>query len=259
MHVELLVRLVGEHLVDAALAELHVDEAAHQHARGGVVVIDERGAGLHRLDGRFLRGKHELVDVLLRRGELPVHREGARDVRGIAVELAARVDQQQLALAQFRGVLPVVQHAGVGAGGDDGAVGGRARAVAAELVQEFRLDLVLALARARPRASRARAPRAEISAARRMVAISSASLKRRMSFTAARTSRISVGADTPVRTFARTALSHPATRASHAGSRSDGRVDHGLVGDELGNPRVEIRDRVRARRSRMPASRASGP
>jgi len=43
-----------------------------------------------------------------------------------------------------------------------------------------------------------------------------------MSFTAARTSRISAGAVTPVRTLARTALSHPVTRASHAGSAPTG-------------------------------------
>ena len=62
----------------------------------------------------------------------------------------------------------------------------------------------------------------EIWAARRITAISVSSLKSRMSFTSARTSRICTGAVTPVRTRARTVLSHPAIRRSQAGSAPTG-------------------------------------
>ena len=62
----------------------------------------------------------------------------------------------------------------------------------------------------------------EMAAARRMIATSLSSFTTRMSLTAARTSRISAGAVTPVRTLARTALSQPATRASHAPSEPTG-------------------------------------
>ena len=105
-----------------------------------------------------LRGEHQLVDVALRAAEAPVHRERAGDVGGVAVELAAGVDQQQRAVLEQRVVLAVVQHAGVGAAGDDRPVGRELRAVAAELVQQLGLDLVLHPPAAW-RASRARARR----------------------------------------------------------------------------------------------------
>ena len=65
------------------------------------------------------------------------------DVAGVAVELAAGVNQAQLALLQLGSTGGVVQHAGIGAGRHDGAVGGALRAVAAKLVQQLGLNLVL--------------------------------------------------------------------------------------------------------------------
>jgi len=59
-------------------------------------------------------------------------------------------------------------------------------------------------------------------AARRITASSCSSFTRRMSLTAARTSRICVGAETPVRTLARTALSQRMARASHSLSEPTG-------------------------------------
>src|SRR5688500_19730144 len=53
-----------------------------------------------RRSSDLLRGEHQLVDVALGRGEAAGDREGARDVRGVAVELAAGVDQQQLARSE---------------------------------------------------------------------------------------------------------------------------------------------------------------
>jgi len=83
----------------------------------------------------------------------------------------------------------------------------------------------------------------EISAALRMMAISWSSLTRRMSFTFGAHVADLGGAVTPVRTFARTALSQPLTRASQAESAPTGVWIHGLVGDELDDLRVQVRDR----------------
>jgi hypothetical protein len=78
----------------------------------------------------------------------PLDREGAGDVRGIAIEFGAGIDQQQVARRQSRIVGAVMQHAGVGAAADDGLVG-RHRVVAPERVLQFGFDLVLEQARAR--------------------------------------------------------------------------------------------------------------
>ena len=97
------------------------------------------GDGLRRR--RKIRLEHDLVELALRRAEAAVHGERARDVGRVHVELAARVDEHEVAVDELRVVRAVVQHAGVGAGRDDRrvrAVG----AVAAELVQELGLELV---------------------------------------------------------------------------------------------------------------------
>jgi hypothetical protein len=58
-----------------------------------------------------------------------------------------------------------VQHAGVGAAGDDGGVGRRLRAIAAEFVQQFRFQFVFV--QAGPRGAHgAHVGRAEMAAAR---------------------------------------------------------------------------------------------
>ncbi len=75
---------------------------------------------------------------------LPLAGKGARDVAGVAVELAAGVDQHQLAVAHRRRIGAVMQHAGVGAGRDDGTVGRVLRAAEAELMQQLGVEVVLA-------------------------------------------------------------------------------------------------------------------
>jgi hypothetical protein len=90
--------------------------------------------------------------------------------------------------------------------------------VAAELVDELGLDFVLPWMPGRvARMARRWAP-PEMSAARRMVAISLASLIRRISSIRLRTSRICAGATQPVRAWARTRLRASVTRLSQAGS-----------------------------------------
>jgi hypothetical protein len=90
-------------------------------------------------DGGGLGGEDELVRPS-GAAEAAIHREAAGDVGGVAVELAAGVDEEQLAVLHLAVVLDVVQHAGVGAAGDDGAVGRRLAAVAAEFVEQLGLD-----------------------------------------------------------------------------------------------------------------------
>ena len=76
--------------------------------------------------------------------EATVGRERARDVRCIAVDLAGRVDQHQVAVLHHGMAGRIVQHTGIATGRHDRWVGGRLRSLPAELVQQFGLDLVLA-------------------------------------------------------------------------------------------------------------------
>ena len=106
--------------------------------------VVEAVAGASRRDGCVLAGQHQIVKRALRPGELAVGREGPGDVAGIAVEFAARVDQHQLAGAHRRGIGAVMQHAGVGTGRDDRAVGRVLRAALPEFMQQFGVEVVFA-------------------------------------------------------------------------------------------------------------------
>ena len=106
-------------------------------------------AAAHLRHRRALRSKHQLINFALRAAEASIHRERARDVGGVAIELAARIDQQQIAVAQAGVVRHVMQHTGVRAGRHDRRVRRKLRAIAPEFVQQLRLDLVLHAAGAR--------------------------------------------------------------------------------------------------------------
>src|SRR5690606_40004043 len=80
-------------------------------------------------------------------GEPAAGGEGAGDVGGIAAVLRPGIDQHQVGGADPVLVGDVMQHATVGAGPDDAAVGGLG-AVAAEHVVQLGLQLVLVHARA---------------------------------------------------------------------------------------------------------------
>jgi hypothetical protein len=162
----------------------------------------------------------DVVELALRRSESPVGGKGARHVAGVAVELAAGVDQAQLAGAQLGVAGSVVQHTGIRARRDDRAVGRALRAVAAELVQQLGLDLVLAHARVRvgTKARAAVAHRARMCAGR-----DRAGAAQRRQLVAVLTSRISPssgvrsrrlpGQATPRRAWPRTRSSQACTRA----------------------------------------------
>ncbi len=95
VHVEALVGFLLQHRIQAAREELEIEHALREHLHRRVVRLVPGVARAHFVHRRALRGEHQLVDLALRAAVAAVHREGARDVGGVAVELAARVDQQQ--------------------------------------------------------------------------------------------------------------------------------------------------------------------
>ena len=158
-------------------------------------------------------------------------------------------------------VVAVVQHAGVRAAGDDRRVGDRLRAVAQELVQQLGLDLVLVPARARASPSRAGAPPRRSPRRGASASISCASLTRRISSSAPRTSTISVRrGDAGARAAAH--LVQQVGDAPVPGARQpERRVQRGLVRREIGQLRVAARRSDaprRSRRSRAPRRGRSG-
>eukprot|EP01022_Parablepharisma_sp_SALTPOND_P033110 TRINITY_DN881_c1_g1_i15.p1 TRINITY_DN881_c1_g1~~TRINITY_DN881_c1_g1_i15.p1 ORF type:complete len:1351 (-),score=485.80 TRINITY_DN881_c1_g1_i15:36729-40781(-) len=150
VHVELaIVALLDDVLQRADLVcveQAGVQHALRQHLDGGVVAIHEALARGSLGDGGVLRGQHDFIERILRAAEPAVGREGAGDVGGVAVQFAAGIDQHQVALPDLGVAGTVVQHAAVGAGGDDGTVGRVLRAVTAEFMQQFGFQMVFAQA-----------------------------------------------------------------------------------------------------------------
>ena len=137
------------------------------------------GQGCARAAGReggLLGGQHNLVDRAAGAAVLAADGIGAGDVRRVAAELGAGVDEDQLSLGQGLVVGDVVENRGVGATPHDGAVGGAAGAPAAKGVAEGGLELVLVAAGlGELRGVRGGGPRGRSAAASRMIATSSSS------------------------------------------------------------------------------------
>ncbi len=144
VHVETAVVAGFQHAVQRTFQELQVQHALRQHAQGGLMAVVETAAGRGGLGGGVLGRHRQVVQRALRAAVAAVHGKGPGDVAGIAVDFAARVDQDQVTVAQHGLAGRVVQHAGVRARCDDAVVGHRLRAMAAEFVQQFGLDLVFA-------------------------------------------------------------------------------------------------------------------
>ena len=83
-----------------------------------------------------------------------IDRKRACNVRCIAVDLGARIDQQEFAVLKTIAIFRVVQDAGVGAASNDRRVGWRTGAALSEFIFEFTFDLELILIRATPGTSR---------------------------------------------------------------------------------------------------------
>ncbi len=73
---------------------------------------------------------------------MPVGWKATGDVAGVAVQLAARINEHDFATAQWRAARAVVQHASIGTCGNDVAVSGYLRPVAAKLVQQLCFKVV---------------------------------------------------------------------------------------------------------------------
>ena len=107
-----------------------------------------RGPGPHCRHRRLLGRQHQLVEGPLLTAEAAIDRKGAGDVAVVVItEAAARIDQQQVPIAQGGRVAGVVQHAGVIAAGDDRAVGRPAGAVFEKHLVDHALHLALVEAR----------------------------------------------------------------------------------------------------------------
>ena len=122
-------------------AELHQpgNHDAHHLARNlldGGARAEQRQRGLQRL-------KHDVIDFTLRGGEFTVHREGTGDVARVTLIFTARVNQHQIAVAQFTFVFGVVQNAAVFTAAYDGVIGREARAVTVKFMVNFAFKLVL--------------------------------------------------------------------------------------------------------------------
>ena len=143
-----LVAALGDRAVRAALQDADGAEAFGDDAHGRVVRVAERASGTHGVDGGQLGFVHDLVERALLFREASTDREGARDVRRVAIHFRACIDQQQIAVFQ-RGAVGLVMHdAGVGAARDRWRERGH-RAAAANGAQDLAFHLVFGDARPR--------------------------------------------------------------------------------------------------------------
>ncbi len=126
-------------------SELHQPLGDHPHRR--LVRVVPVIAGAHARDGRAVRLQHHLVNRALLGREAAVDGQRAGDVGGVALELAAGVHQQQVAVVERLVVVAVMQDAAVRAAADDRVIGG-VGVVTPELVQQLGHHLVLGGARA---------------------------------------------------------------------------------------------------------------
>src|SRR5450755_4744103 len=125
-----------------SIEQAGVEHALRKDANCGDMSVALARAGAGDGDGGALRRGDDVVELALGRREAAIGGKGARDVAGVAIDLAARIDQAQLAGAQPRAARHVVKDAGVGAGGNDRAVSRAFAAQAAEFMQKLGLDLV---------------------------------------------------------------------------------------------------------------------
>ncbi len=143
VHVESLVGLVGDQLVDVALQQAQAHQPGGDDPYGGLMGLVPVATGGDVVERRHVGFQHQFVDRLLLGAEAAIGGEGTGDVAGVAVDLAAGIDQDQVAVLDRRIVLAVVQDAGVASGGDDRAVGRHLRPALAELVFQLGFQVVL--------------------------------------------------------------------------------------------------------------------
>ena len=106
-----------------------------------------RRTRLHGIDCGVLGFEYQLVDCLLLRIKRPIGREGAGDIRGVVLILAACVYQNQVAVFYFGVVAVVVQNASILACSNNRIVGRRSATAARKRVVELCLERELMHAR----------------------------------------------------------------------------------------------------------------
>lgn len=143
-------RLLFDERFGVAAHHAHRDEAGHKVDGAGEVEVGPLGARHATRDGAFLGGEDGLVEVALKRSRR-TDDIGAGDVGGVAVDLGAGVDEDEVAGLGGAGGGREMEDGGVGPGADDGAVAGAGPAGAEELGLEFDLECALADAGAEER------------------------------------------------------------------------------------------------------------
>ena len=147
VHIELEIGPLFDHVVECSdlvfVEQPDIKHALRQYLDGGLMRVGKAGAGLGDCNCGLLRSQHQFVENPLRPAEDAVGGKGARNVAGIAVKFAARVDQHQFAVAHQASICAVMQHTGVCTGCHDGAIGRVLRTMTAELVQQLGVEVVL--------------------------------------------------------------------------------------------------------------------
>src|SRR5271168_2312277 len=105
-------------------------------------------AGLDGCESGILRAENNSIDFALARREFAVRGKRASNVGGVAGELRANVEDDDVAVFDFAGELVVMEGGRVGAGADDGRVALRFRTSHGVDFDHFGGDLILVEARA---------------------------------------------------------------------------------------------------------------
>src|SRR5438132_733190 len=118
VHAEPVPQAMNEVRVARLLAAQRARMGAHVFP-GDAVELGDRGTGTGGIERRLLRGQYQVVDRLLARRELPVHRKGARHVGGVLPPLGRRIHDDQVAVFRVAPVHIVVEGGAVGAAAHD--------------------------------------------------------------------------------------------------------------------------------------------
>src|SRR6266481_3809397 len=105
--------------VNVILAELfaaRIDVLERNFIQAVVAGFAEIHSGFESGEDSILRAKNDVVDFALARGEFAVGGNGASDVGGIAGELRAHVEHDDVTITDFARELVVMQRSGVGSG-----------------------------------------------------------------------------------------------------------------------------------------------
>src|SRR5690554_4085756 len=95
VHVEGAVATAGDERLGIARQQTQFHQPLGDHPYGSVMGLVPGTPRADRLEGRRLSPQHQIIDGPLFRGEATIGREGTGNVTGVAVQLAACVDQDR--------------------------------------------------------------------------------------------------------------------------------------------------------------------